>query len=208
MPQRTNRLALPLTLFLAIFLFAVTAVAGGPEFSRDIGGVYHLAMERTANPDLTAAAIMLTQLGGVLALVAILLLAIAFLAVDRRWRDLIAMTVIVITGRIAIEILKLAIDRSRPAFDPHPVEVHSLSFPSGHAGNSMITFLAIAMIAVPARWRGRAVAIALASSMAVGLTRPFLGVHWPSDVIGGWALGIGWVVALTALSRRWRGAAE
>ncbi len=118
------------------------------------------------------------------------------------------MTAIVIGGRIAIEVLKLAIDRPRPAFGPHPVEVHSLSFPSGHAGNSMITFLAIAMIAIPERWRGRAVAIALSSSIAVGLTRPFLGVHWPSDVIGGWVLGIGWVVALAALSRRWRGTVE
>ena len=76
------------------------------------------------------------------------------------------------------------------------------------AGNSMLTFLAIALIAVPDRWRGRAVSLAIVASLAIGATRPYLGVHWPSDVIGGWAFGIAWVVALVALSRRWRGAAE
>lgn len=204
----SDRRAVTLIIGLATALFAFAWLFGGPDFGRDVNGIYHLAMERTSKPGLTISAIMLTQLGGVQGLAAILLLAIAFLAIDRRWRDLFAMTVIVVGGRIAVETLKLAIDRPRPAFSPHPVEVHSLSFPSGHAGNSMITFLAIALIAAPARWRGRAVTIALASSIAVGLTRPFLGVHWPSDVIGGWALGIGWVVSLAALTRRWRGAAE
>ena len=151
---------------------------------------------------------MLTQLGNVEGLVAILTLAVAFLAAAKRWRDLATLVAIVVSGRVAIELLKLALDRPRPSFTPHPVEVHSFSFPSGHAGNSMITFLAIALIAAPPRWRGRAVALAVVGSIAIGATRPFLGVHWPSDVVGGWAFGIGWVVALAALSRRWRAAAE
>lgn len=208
MLRSSSRLAVSLAVAVTILLFALAAVTGGPDFGRDVGAIYHLAVERSIRPGLTTTAIMLTQLGGVMGLMAILLLAGAFLASAKRWRDLAVMTAIVIGGRLAIEVLKLAIARPRPAFGPHPVEVHSLSFPSGHAGNSMITFLAIAMIAVPERWRGRAVAVALVSSAAVGLTRPFLGVHWPTDVIGGWALGIGWVVALAALSRRWRGAAE
>ena len=151
---------------------------------------------------------MLTQLGSAAGLSAILLLAGAMLAVARRWRDLVSLIGIVIGGRIAIELLKLAVDRPRPSFTPYPVEVHSLSFPSGHAGNSMITLLAIALIAAPPRWRGRAVALAIVASVAIGATRPLLGVHLPSDVVGGWAFGIGWVVALVALSRRWRPAAE
>ena len=208
MPQLPDHIAPPLTVALAISLFVFAGLVGGPDFGPDIGGIYRLAMERTEHPRLTTTAIMLTQIGGVQGLLAILLLAGAFLADARKWRHLIAMTAIVIGGRVMIEVLKLAIDRPRPAFGPHPVEVHSLSFPSGHAGNSMITFLAIAFIAAPARWRGRAVAIALVASIAIGATRPLLGVHWPSDVIGGWALGIGWVVGLSALSRSWRGAAE
>ncbi|MEO7410649.1 MAG: phosphatase PAP2 family protein [Sphingomicrobium sp.] len=193
---------------MAGVLFVGAGLVGGPGFVTDIDAIHSLAANSNAKAGLTNGAVMLTQLGSVQGLFAGMLLAIALLANARRWSDLISLVGIVIGGRLAIELVKLAIDRPRPSFTPYPVEVHSLSFPSGHAGNSMITFLAIALLAAPARWRGRAVALAIVASIAIGLTRPFLGVHWPSDIVGGWAFGIGWVVALAALSRRWRPAAE
>ncbi len=54
----------------------------------------------------------------------------------------------------------------------------------------MAVFLAIALIAAPAPYRRHAVIAAVMMSLAVGSTRPYLGVHWPSDVIGGWTLGL------------------
>lgn len=72
----------------------------------------------------------------------------------------------------------------------------------------MITFLALALIVAPAKTRAVAIAAAVAASTLIGATRPLLGVHWPSDVIGGWAFGVAWVVAGVALSRRWRAAAK
>ena len=203
--------SLPVTLAIiavAGLLFIAAGLVGGPDFVGDVAAIHSLGANRAAKAGLTGAAVMLTQLGSMEGLTAVLILAVALLAVARRWRDLVSLVAIVVSGRIAIELLKLAVDRPRPSFTPHPVEVYSLSFPSGHAGNSMLTLLAIVLIAAPARWRGRAVSLAIMSSLAIGATRPFLGVHWPSDVIGGWAFGIGWVVALVALSRRWRGAAE
>ena len=95
-------------------------------------------------------------------------------------------------------------DRSRPAFDLHPVATHSSSFPSGHAGNSMAVFLAIALIAVPRAHRRAAVIAALVATFLIGLTRPLLGVHWPSDVVAGWAVGaaIALAAAMIADTRR------
>ena len=97
----------------------------------------------------------------------------------------------VVGSRIAVDGLKLMIDRTRPTFDLHPVATHSSSFPSGHSGNTMAVFLAVALIAVPRAYRLPAVVIALVGSVIIGATRPYLGVHWPSDVVGGWALGAG-----------------
>lgn len=193
---------------VAALLFVVAGLTGGADYSRDVSTIYSLAAERGADPLLTTRAIVLTNLGGALGMIPILTVAAALLVFARRWRDAAWLVGIVIGGRLAIELLKIVINRPRPSLSAYPVEVTSLGFPSGHAGNSMITFLAIALIVVPARWRGVAAVGGILLSFAIGATRPILGVHWPSDVVGGWAFGIAWVVALVTLSRRRRGAAE
>ena len=92
--------------------------------------------------------------------------------------------------------LKLLYARPRPAFDLHPTMIDSFSFPSGHTSNSMTAFVLFALLVVPAESRKAALAIAIPLAVLVGLTRPFLGVHWPSDIVGGWCLaGVAiWIV--------------
>lgn len=186
----------------ALLLFVVAGLVGGQGNMRDVAAIHSLAAERAAHIGLTGQAIVITRFGGAPYLFGILLIAIAWLAYARRWRSAISLAAIVLGGRIAVELLKLAIGRPRPHFSPYPVEIASLSFPSGHAANSMITFLALALIAAPAKYRAPAIAAAIAVSVLIGVTRPLLGVHWPSDVVGGWAFGIAWVVMGAELTRR------
>jgi len=195
-------------LVVALLLFVVAGLVGGPDNMREVAAIHSLEAERAARIGLTGQAVLLTQLGGAPMLIAILAVAVAWLAYVRRWRRAISLAAIVLGGRVAVELLKLAIQRPRPFFSPYPVEIASLSFPSGHAANTMITFLALALIAAPAKVRAVAIAAAAATSVLIGVTRPLLGVHWPSDVVGGWAFGIAWVVVGVELSRRWRDAAE
>ncbi|MCY7281204.1 MAG: phosphatase PAP2 family protein [Sphingomonas bacterium] len=192
----------------ALLLFVVAGLFGGPDYARDVIAIHSLAIERATHLGLTGRAIFITHFGGAGGMFTILLIALALLAFLRRWRAALALAGIVILGRMTVELLKLLIDRPRPYFGPYPVEIASLSFPSGHSANSMITFLALALIVAPVRYRSAAVATAVAGSILIGVTRPLLGVHWPSDVIGGWAFGIAWVVGGVALSRRWFSAAE
>ena len=187
---------------IATIIFVLAAAFGGPGAIADIDAIHWLGTARAANAQLTAAAIAITTIGGAPAMTAILLGAMTILALRHRLRLGLLLGMVMLGGRIAVELLKLAIDRPRPHFGPYPVEVASLSFPSGHAANSMITFLALALIAAPARFRGKAVAAAVSLSVIIGATRPFLGVHWPSDVIGGWAFGIAWVTALNLLVKQ------
>ena len=182
---------------IATIIFALAAALGGSGAIADVDAIQWLGAARAADAQLTSVAIAITAVGGAPAMTAILLGAMAILASRHRLRLGLALGMIVLGGRIAVELLKLAIDRQRPHFGPYPVEVASLSFPSGHAANSMITFLALALIATPAKYRGKAVAAAVSLSVIIGATRPYLGVHWPSDVIGGWAFGIAWVTALS-----------
>jgi undecaprenyl-diphosphatase len=135
----------------------------------------------------------LTMIGSGQILIPLTLVITIFLVFTRRIRAALLLFM-VFGGRLLVELQKLITDRPRPGTSPHLEAVQSLSFPSGHSANAMITYLAIAML-LPVRHRMRAVAIgiALALALQVGWSRVALGVHWPSDVIGGWAFGLLWI---------------
>jgi membrane-associated phospholipid phosphatase len=84
-------------------------------------------------------------------------------------------------------------------------QVHYQSFPSGHAANSMIVYLGLSLLAADdpehRRW---AVAAALLLTFLIGLSRPMLGVHWPSDVVAGWSFGALWLLLVLAIGERIR----
>jgi len=111
---------------------------------------------------------------------------------------------IVAIGRILGELQKYWIGRVRPDVEPHLVAVKTTSFPSGHATSSMIFFLTVALVlGAETRWQRPAAAGAILLSLAIGTSRVMLGVHWPSDVIGGWAFGLLWVLLTLRLAGRW-----
>jgi len=116
----------------------------------------------------------------------------------------VVLAAIVILGRILTEAQKYWIARARPGLEPHLVVVKTSSFPSGHATSSTIFYLSLALALTAGRsgWRFTATAAAIILSLLVGTSRVMLGVHWPSDVIGGWAFGLLWVLLTLRLARR------
>ena len=107
----------------------------------------------------------------------------------------LVLLVITLTGRGLAEAQKYWIARVRPDLEPHLVVVKTSSFPSGHATSSMIFYLTLALVLTAhSRWRPAAAAGAILLSLVIGTSRVMLGVHWPSDVIGGWAFGLLWVL--------------
>jgi undecaprenyl-diphosphatase len=136
----------------------------------------------------------LTELGGWIALGLVGIAAVVALAFKRRRRAALLL-VILFGGRMLVELQKLLFGSPRPPEDGHMVLAESLGFPSGHAANSMITYVAVAAL-VPVVQSRRVIALLLGFTLAVaiGLTRLFLGVHWPSDVFGGWAFGLLWIM--------------
>ena len=114
----------------------------------------------------------------------------------------IALLLIVLIGRGLSEVQKYWIARVRPDLEPHLVVVQTSSFPSGHATSSMIFYLTLALaLTRDTRWH-RAAAAAILLSLIVGTSRVMLGVHWPSDVVGGWAFGLLWVLLTLRLAER------
>jgi len=179
---------------LAILLCVALAVLGGPHNGFDDAAINFLVAERLAYPSLAHAAIRITEAGSALATLTLALLGAALLVWRGRHFDAAALLGIVLGGRLMVEVLKQLIARPRPDFDLHAVTFQSLSFPSGHAANSMIAFVAIAVFCTPDRHRNAGLALAITASLVIGATRPLLGVHWPSDVLAGWIFGLLWVV--------------
>ena len=113
---------------------------------------------------------------------------------------LIAITMV---GRGLSESQKYWIARVRPDVEPHLVVVKTSSFPSGHAASSMVFYLALALVLTQGtRWSRPAALLAILLSLAIGTSRVMLGVHWPSDVVGGWAFGMLWVLLTLRLAER------
>jgi undecaprenyl-diphosphatase len=110
---------------------------------------------------------------------------------------------IVLTGRAFSEVQKYSVARARPELEPHLVIVKTQSFPSGHATSSMIFYLTLALtLTAGSRWNRVAVAGAILLSLMIGISRVMLGVHWPSDVVGGWAFGLLWVLLTLRIAQR------
>lgn len=106
--------------------------------------------------------------------------------------------------------LKYVIGRPRPALVPHLVHVNNASFPSGHSLVSAALYLTLAlMLAEDAKsWtaRGAIVGFGALLVLLIGCSRVYLGVHWPSDVLGGWSFGTAWALAVFAANRWLRNA--
>jgi undecaprenyl-diphosphatase len=180
----------------------VLASFGGEGQRWDVQVILALGEWRAAYPQALRWVIALTHAGGAPFLLSVAAFAAVWLWLRKSRREALALGATVIAGRLGLEMLKLFVDRPRPGFEAHPVVVFSQSFPSGHAGNSMITYAALAMFAAPERWRDPALAAAILFALAIGMTRPILGVHWPSDVLGGWVYGATVVFLAWTISRR------
>lgn len=162
------------------------------------------ALYAGARPTLVAVARLFTALGEPTLLIAASAVVAVWLWFTGH-RHLAAVFFAVTTfARLFSQLQKYWIGRERPDLESHLALVKSMSFPSGHATSSMAFYLTLALVLTQgSRWRAPAVAGALLMSFAVGLSRVMLGVHWPSDVVGGWAFGMLWVLLTLRLAGRW-----
>jgi undecaprenyl-diphosphatase len=153
------------------------------------------AMYAGHRPLLATIASGLTALGEPTVLIAACAICALWLWRAGRGRLGVVLLLIAALGRGLSEAQKYWVARVRPDLEPHLVVVKTQSFPSGHAASSMIFYLALALaLTSGTRWARPAAAGAVLLSLLIGTSRVMLGVHWPSDVVGGWAFGMLWVL--------------
>jgi len=160
-----------------------------------------LALYAGSRPLLVTVARSFTALGGWTAVVLVSVAVAGWLAWRRDAKSGLLLLVGTLVARALVIVQKSEFDRLRPDEHLRLVEVSSKSFPSGHSANSMLVYPLCALLLAPPEWRRPALAAAILLAFCIGVSRILLGVHWPSDVIGGWAFGAFCTLAIMQLHR-------
>ena len=203
---RQHRLAPLVTVTGAALVFAILLIAvrlqWAPLESADHGAAASINSLVAGNATLVSVVKAVTWLGSNGVLWTVIGAATVILAIRRRWR-LAAYVLVTGAGALILDpILKSLVGRLRPVV-AHPI-AHGTgdSFPSGHSLGSIVCYGAILLVFLPAargRWRTAFITVIVTLIALIGISRILLGVHYMSDVLGAWAVGITWL-GITALA--------
>ena len=160
---------------------------------------------RAAYPWLAEVMRDLSGLGSTVVLTLVTVATVGYLALVSQRTTAVLVATSVISGTVLVSVFKAAFGRIRPDLAYAELPASGLSFPSGHASMSAIVFLTIAALLASSHTRvsERTYILVTAGLMTflVGLSRITLGVHYATDVIGGWAFGSAWAIVWLLLAR-------
>jgi len=147
-----------------------------------------------------------TALGGIGVLSLLTLISIGYLWLQDLRRIALFLLLAILGGLLLSLALKTGFDRPRPELVSHGSMIYTSSFPSGHSMLAAVVYLTggalLAVVHTARRVRIYLISCAVLATLLVGASRVYLGVHWPSDVLAGWAAGAAWAAACL-LSAHW-----
>jgi undecaprenyl-diphosphatase len=195
-----------------VWIFGVIAGAVMEGDTKAIDQKLLLAMRHAGDrspigpPSVQDAARDVTALGGVTVLTLLTVAISGFLFLDGKRRMALFVCASVVSGTLVSAILKSLFQRPRPDIVPHGAYVSTSSFPSGHSMLSAVTYLTLGALLARSHERKRIktyiLALAALLTLMVGVSRVYLGVHWPTDVLAGWTAGASWAI-ICWLTARW-----
>lgn len=154
---------------------------------------------------LPGAAVDMTALGSATVLGLVVVVVTGFLVLQGKWRMGLLVSTASVGGWVLTTVLKRVFQRPRPDVVPHLREVSTLSFPSGHALTSAVVYLTLGAllmhIAERRLTRFYCMAVAMTATFLIGVSRVYLGVHYPTDVVAGWLIGFSWALLCWIVER-------
>lgn len=147
-----------------------------------------------------------TALGGMGILILLTAATVGGYTLQGRYKTALLILIAVLGGLMISLLLKQSFDRPRPDLVPHGSYVYTKSFPSGHSMLSAITYLTLGSMIVRTRdhkaTKIYVMIVSMLITLLVGVSRIYLGVHWPTDVLAGWSAGASWAL-ICWLAARW-----
>lgn len=202
--------------FASLFLFALFTQLAMQDQPHEMDRYLLLLMRNPADLSdllgplwLEEAGRDITALGGNAVLILLTLAVLGYLIMDNKPR--LALVVLIATlGALGTNsLLKKTIDRDRPDLVPHRTVIYTASFPSSHSMLSASTYLTLGALLAASQKRKRIKVFILLfctlTTLLVGISRIYLGVHWPTDVLAGWTAGAAWALACWLLARGLQG---
>jgi undecaprenyl-diphosphatase len=196
---------------LLLFLKIASAVTAGSTLAFDTRILR--AFRKADDPSrpigplwIEGALLDLTALGGPIVLGLVVLAVVGFLLLQARYRSAVVVALTALSGELLNAAMKSLFMRPRPEVVPHLRTVVETSFPSGHAMNSAIIYLTLGamLMRITERRLTKVYCLTLAAvaTCLVGVSRVYLGVHYPTDVLAGWIVGLAWASICWLVERR------
>ena len=159
-------------------------------------------------PALTSVAIFFTNIGSTIAMSIIAVASVGYLLWRHRRADAVLVAVVAAGAGVLVRFGKATVGRDRPPANFRLVVENNESFPSGHALASAAIIGVLLVVFVPSigrHWvRAGVIAAGLLFVLTIGLSRLYLGVHWATDVLGGWVTGLAWLMLCLTARQVWR----
>lgn len=195
--------SLAVVLSILIFIKVAGEVGNGGTKELDIGALRALRraddLHIPIGPSwLLDVAVDITSLGSAIIVTLVVVVVAGFLLLKKLYGYASLVVVASAGGSLLNKLLKAHFARPRPDAVPHLREVFSLSFPSGHAMLSAVVYLTLGALLMPILKKKRekvyCLGVAMLLTLLIGLSRVYLGVHYPTDVLAGWAVGLSWAL--------------
>jgi undecaprenyl-diphosphatase len=215
-PMKRKEIAPLIMLFLAAGLAVIFAKITEELLEGDLhvfDRAILLALRRPDDPAnplgplwLQVAARDVTSLGSPAVLTLVTLAVLGFLGLKRQWRAALFVLGSICGGTAVSFALKELVQRPRPDFVAAVAQTQTYSFPSGHAFLSAVTFLTLGALLARVQRQAEVkiylLAVAITITVLVGISRVYIGVHWPTDVLAGWCAGAAWAILCWLIAER------